>query len=330
VCTWLELDRRDAAIQIAEQAPERVGQLDPSAPEPWRAHVIAIEEFMAAVRGLPPGGNLSGLPERAHPSLANAVRFCLALAGGVRAWDAGRPQEAAVLAQGALPLVGGDLGTAVRPLMLKWLALADLPALQWQRYAEESAQLRAEARRTTVRAARNHVAAERVLLDHERLSLRAYVDELTGLANRHAYARHLAQLRAAPVKPELAAVLVDVDHFKTVNDTFGHVIGDDVLRVMGTVLVVGTRETDLAVRLGGDEFLLLLSGPSAAEVSRRSQELSQRVRDYPWDNLALGLKVTVSVGAATGSIARIEELLALADDQLYLAKTRGRDQVAIR
>ncbi len=330
VANLLELDRRSEAIEIADRTPDLLDMLDPDTPQTWHVQMLAVDELMAAVRGLPPRRDPAELRGQVRPPQSHAVQVALALAAAVRALDDGRPHEAATHVDVVLHLVDDDVAASLRPLILRWTALGDPPAPRWRDYAEESTRLRWYAHHTTIEGARAQVAAERVLLEHERLSMRAYVDELTGLANRHAYARHLTRLRAGSAAEGLAALLIDVDRFKVVNDTFGHVVGDDVLRTLGALLTQITRATDLAVRLGGDEFLLLLAGPSVREVSDLGRDLWRRVREHTWSDLAPGLGVTVSVGAATGSIARVEELIAIADDQLYLAKTRGRDQVAVR
>jgi diguanylate cyclase (GGDEF)-like protein len=121
--------------------------------------------------------------------------------------------------------------------------------------------------------------------------------------------------------------MVDVDRFKEVNDRFGHAVGDDVLRRLGGMLLSMTRATDMAVRLGGDEFMLLLSGRGRMDVASRGEELVTLVRAYPWSDLVDGLQVTVSAGAAVGPAQNVTALLSEADHHMYTAKSQGRDRL---
>jgi diguanylate cyclase (GGDEF)-like protein len=166
--------------------------------------------------------------------------------------------------------------------------------------------------------------AERVLLDSERLTERAYVDELTGLANRHSYQRHLGRIRGDRADGEVAVIMVDVDHFKVVNDFFGHAVGDEVLRRLGAILRGVTRQDDLAVRLGGDEFLVLCHIAADRDILTQATDLVARIASHDWHELADQLKVSVSAGLATGAPADVDELVRQADGHLYRAKSTGR------
>jgi diguanylate cyclase (GGDEF)-like protein len=173
-------------------------------------------------------------------------------------------------------------------------------------------------------AARSRLAAARVLRDGEQLSRQAYVDALTGLANRHAETRHLARLRRRGPLDHLGVLLLDVDHFKAVNDTFGHGVGDEVLRVIGALLQAAIRPSDLAVRLGGDEFMLLIDLPAGADVPIPAQDIIRAVILHHWDDVAPGLRVSVSAGQAVGAARDVDQLIRAADENLYRAKDAGR------
>lgn len=157
-------------------------------------------------------------------------------------------------------------------------------------------------------------------------------DGLTGLHNR----RHLeasigcavAQARAA--EQPLAAVMVDIDHFKAVNDSLGHVLGDRVLVAVAGVLAAHVRPGDVLVRFGGEEFVALIPGADAPELARRMEQVRAACASVRVDGHDAPLGVTVSVGVATltGQMSP-DALLRAADDALYAAKAAGRDRVVL-
>ena len=158
-------------------------------------------------------------------------------------------------------------------------------------------------------------------------------DALTGLANRRLLVSRLDEevRRARRTKVPLAVVMIDIDHFKEVNDTFGHAMGDVVLRNIGTMLNASLRATDLAARYGGEELTLVLpytDGPSALQVA---ESLRQKIAALDHVLGGTTLRKTVSMGvAARGGQAEspdAEELLRRADEALYRAKQGGRNRV---
>ena len=169
------------------------------------------------------------------------------------------------------------------------------------------------------------LASASLLAERERL---AAVDGLTGLANRRALDSGLAREVASAARRQepLALVLVDIDHFKTVNDTRGHMGGDEVLRAVASVLQTACRAQDLVARYGGEEFALVLpSCPAAA-----AEAIVERAR------VAMGVVdvlggVTVSAGVATipDHAADGAALLKAADAALYAAKAAGRNRVCV-
>ncbi len=157
----------------------------------------------------------------------------------------------------------------------------------------------------------------------------AEVDPLTGLKNRRVLDQHLDKIVASYVRqgPDLTMVMFDMDHFKTFNDTLGHPAGDELLRFAGELMGKSLREHDLALRIGGDEFLLVLPDTipaQAREIVRRLMALfSQHVKTLPPVKPAPSL----SAGIASLQTTRSHnggELLRAADEALYQAKT-GRD-----
>jgi diguanylate cyclase (GGDEF)-like protein len=326
-CSLIEIGQRDRAETLAASRT-RLGPQDLAAlPEEWVTEVQAVDYLMAAVAAESETVSPHRLLRALHPTQRQGYRACVLLAQAIRALDAGNAASAAALAESALLHVDEDFGPALTTVCLHISAMVDPPANGWRRYAERQAQLRWKARLDVLDAARSQLEAERVILDNDRISERAYVDELTGLANRHAYARHLRRLELSGDRAQVAALMVDVDRFKEVNDRFGHAVGDDVLRRLGGMLLSMTRATDMAVRLGGDEFMLLLSGRGRMDVASRGEELVTLVRAYPWSDLVDGLQVTVSAGAAVGAAKNITALLSEADHHMYTAKSQGRDRL---
>jgi diguanylate cyclase (GGDEF)-like protein len=125
----------------------------------------------------------------------------------------------------------------------------------------------------------------------------------------------------------VAALVVDVDQFKDVNDVHGHATGDEVLRRVAGVIAASSRPVDLVARLGGDEFVLLLDDADVEVGNRRALALVDAIRSEPWDEVSPGLRVTVSIGLAAGPVASTEDLVRQADEALYRAKAAGRDRV---
>jgi diguanylate cyclase (GGDEF)-like protein len=292
------------------------------------AEVSAMEALLAAIAGEPPTPVTPALRGLLTQSLWPGFESCLVLADAVRALDAGDRHRATRLAARAETALSDDKLPHLLTLSLSIAARAQPDTSASRRYGQALADLRRDSRLHELGAARARLRSEQVLLDNERLARRAYVDELTGLANRHAYARHLERLRAAQDGDQVSVLLVDLDHFKDINDRFGHTVGDEVLRRIGTLLAHLTRPSDLAVRLGGDEFLVALAGCGGEQAAARAHECVQTVRDHPWHEVAPGLQVGVSVGSAAGAATEVERITELADTQLYRAKAAGRGTAA--
>jgi diguanylate cyclase (GGDEF)-like protein len=156
----------------------------------------------------------------------------------------------------------------------------------------------------------------------------AVLDPLTQLLNRKALeqrAEELAQQSVLSQEP-IGIVIGDLDHFKAVNDTFGHATGDAVLRDVAYLLRKQLRAFDLVYRLGGEEFLLLLPGADADRASDIAERLRQAIAEAPLG----GQRVTMSFGVAAtepGERFDLADVAAAADRALYEAKTAGRDRV---
>lgn len=157
----------------------------------------------------------------------------------------------------------------------------------------------------------------------------ARTDELTGLFNRRGFDEALAREHSRYVRggPPMALLLIDIDHFKLVNDSWGHQAGDETLRQLGALLSERFRLMDVVGRIGGEEFAVLIPDCGPEQAVARAQEFCDtvRIRTREWQHA-----ITVSVGVATSPDPEMspDELFALADAGLYAAKAMGRDRVS--
>jgi diguanylate cyclase (GGDEF)-like protein len=155
------------------------------------------------------------------------------------------------------------------------------------------------------------------------LHRQAMTDGLTGLPNRRAFTEALAS-SSRPV----SLALVDVDHFKRINDTAGHAAGDETLRALGELLARRVRGDDLAARIGGEEFVVLLPNTGRTEALAVAERLRASVEALDLTQFANGVRITVSAGVAgTNQAMTPDALLSAADEALYAAKRGGRNQV---
>lgn len=177
---------------------------------------------------------------------------------------------------------------------------------------------------------------ESTMADNARLEQLAQTDPLTQLLNRRALTERIsAEMdRALRYDATLALLMIDLDHFKRVNDTHGHLVGDDVLRDMGRLLRDTIRGHDIAARYGGEEFLVLLPETDDAGAEAFAERIRLVVEAHPFAREAMAepLRLTASIGVAVFPAARIEnveDLFARADAALYRAKADGRNRVRL-
>jgi diguanylate cyclase (GGDEF)-like protein len=157
----------------------------------------------------------------------------------------------------------------------------------------------------------------------------ALTDELTKLPNRRALAQRFLQemQRARRHHKAIAFMMIDLDHFKQVNDTYGHLNGDAVLAELASILEHGARESDVCARYGGEEFGLILHETTEAGARTLAERIRVKVAAATFPG---GLKLTISIGvAATDEPALFTTLMERADQALYAAKQGGRNQVRI-
>jgi diguanylate cyclase (GGDEF)-like protein len=176
--------------------------------------------------------------------------------------------------------------------------------------------------------------AGRILNLYDQLALKnsqlvelATVDELTGVKNRRRFREDLELLFAQADRQgsPLSVLMVDIDHFKQYNDTFGHPAGDEVLRQVGTILRKYVRAHDVVARYGGEEFVVLMPATRANEALEVAERLRAAIAFQPWPLR----KVTASLGMATTApwTPNAAALVDQADQALYQSKQAGRDQV---
>ena len=162
---------------------------------------------------------------------------------------------------------------------------------------------------------------------HDKLIYAASHDQLTGLYNRH----HLNEeggrkfSRALRYQDRLSVIMLDIDHFKQINDTYGHIVGDNVLKEISKLLNSHKRNEDFASRFGGEEFVILLDNCALADAHQKAENLRRSIEAL----LPQNVLVTASMGVAELSFAHadFEDLLKDADKALYKAKESGRNQV---
>jgi len=166
---------------------------------------------------------------------------------------------------------------------------------------------------------------------YNRIEELAELDELTGAFNRRCIMRMLDEeiARASRSGSPCSIALIDLDHFKRVNDTYGHPTGDEVLRTFAITMFANIRSVDRFGRYGGEEFLLLLPDMPNDGAARALDRLRAIVADLDWSAFSPGMKVTLSAGvAALEPNETTDSFLARADSALYAAKAKGRNRIA--
>jgi diguanylate cyclase (GGDEF)-like protein len=190
----------------------------------------------------------------------------------------------------------------------------------------ETEALRAAASEAESRASNLAMINDMLSREAERLTRTSLEDPLTGLPNRRRL--DVAFLDLLTSKAAFVLAMIDVDHFKQVNDRFSHPVGDAVLRVVADLLAGGARHEDLVVRYGGEEFALLMRDADPQTAAAACERLRASVQGYDWSTLRPGLSVTISIGvAASTEEAGHDAVVALADFRLYRAKQSGRNRV---
>lgn len=176
------------------------------------------------------------------------------------------------------------------------------------------------------------VSIRALVREREKAAELALRDFLTGLFNRRAFFQMVATRMdvEAPAPARHAVLFMDIDHFKQINDRYGHDAGDAVLEHFAHLLKEATRSEDRVARIGGEEFVAHVTDKSIEQLSSMAHRICERVRRVPAPFADQSISYTVSIGvAAAPSTIPIGRLLAAADAQLYAAKDAGRDRVAL-
>jgi diguanylate cyclase (GGDEF)-like protein len=158
----------------------------------------------------------------------------------------------------------------------------------------------------------------------------AYVDGLTGVFNRRLFERRIGEEieRAARYGSSLSIIMVDLDHFKRVNDEFGHLLGDEVLRQVSQIFQQALRKPDICCRYGGEEFVIILPETSGSKAIRVAEKLRNLVADYEFPGIPRRITISAGVADFPRCGTTRDEIVRAADDSLYLAKQAGRNCVA--
>ncbi|MNV07928.1 putative diguanylate cyclase YegE [compost metagenome] len=160
----------------------------------------------------------------------------------------------------------------------------------------------------------------------------AEVDPLTELSNRRGFEAHLQQAitRVARTGQSASLMFIDLDNFKPINDSHGHLAGDAMLWAVANVLRHGVRDSDIVARLGGDEFAVILAGCSLKRARRIATDLLELVRGLtiPWDLQRLSVGASIGIAAIGGSMS-VDSAVSAADAQCYRAKALGKNNVQV-
>jgi len=198
-----------------------------------------------------------------------------------------------------------------------------------QRLSDELAKVQKELEATQRTLKKKEVELKAVIAQAEEVS---HVDELTRLPNRRQVIKKLQNEvnRAERYKTHLSISMIDIDHFKRINDSYGHTVGDEVLFQLANILQEGVRDPDTVGRYGGEEFLVVLPNTRLAEAAEQAARLCERIRDAKID-IGEIIHLTVSIGVAEYRHGQEnwQKFLSRADLALYDAKNAGRDRWAV-
>ena len=204
----------------------------------------------------------------------------------------------------------------------------ELGANDWVALPLDETELRARARNQI----RRKIYQDRLRAELGTALELALIDPLTGLYNQRHLLGHLRGLLSGPHAQDLALLMLDVDHFKAVNDDYGHPAGDQALRGVAEALRHNTRAFDSVARYGGEEFVVVMPGANQAEALDAAERLRKAIEALSFEPVpGRRCRLTISVGVACAHPSALspEGLLRASDQALYEAKRGGRNRVAV-
>ncbi|HEV2963821.1 MAG TPA: sensor domain-containing diguanylate cyclase [Candidatus Angelobacter sp.] len=163
----------------------------------------------------------------------------------------------------------------------------------------------------------------------ERMKQLAYVDGLTGIFNRRYFEMRIAEEleRASRFMGRMSVIMVDIDHFKRLNDEFGHLLGDEVLRGVSNILKQQLRKVDMVCRYGGEEFAIVVPETTGANTLVVAEKLRRQIETHPFPGVPRPVTISCGVADYPSQGSTRDELVAAADSALYQAKQAGRNRV---
>lgn len=266
---------------------------------------------------------LPGYRERAVEEIAGGLDDVTdGLARSLRRAGAGANSFGQALSSATTALASAEGGEEVRVLI-------DTLRQETEQARNSNEALRAELADTT-----GEIAALRKKLEETRAE--AMTDGLTGIANRKRFDMVLREAASAAMETgtTLTLLMLDIDHFKLFNDTHGHIVGDQVLRLVGRTLTESVRDSDIPARFGGEEFAVVLADTELEDARMMAERIRKRLNQKRVTRRTSGEDigvVTISIGAARYEYGEpMTSLVARADLALYRAKQKGRDRVMIQ
>ena len=285
----------------------------------WQAYLVDLHG--ALLTGVPAGGPLARTLAQADPLLAAAGRR--ARSGSYASPQGKQYYVTAPVAETSWRIVLRDPEAQLFTFLngagrwLAWLALAGLAVAGLA---------------IIILITRLHGRREQLIRLNTELARLAGIDPLTGLRNRRAIGEYLHDALSAARRHDhvLSVLVVDIDHFKTINDTLGHRSGDAVLEHAARVLDGALRTEDAIGRWGGEEFLVVLPSTDEEGALRTTERLREALaHDQPEEARSHQLPVTITIGVAEWRHEEMDELVSRADSALYLGKAAGRDNVQV-
>jgi diguanylate cyclase (GGDEF)-like protein len=286
--------------------------------------VRADVEPQAVLSGLEAALNAQGSnrPSGERTEVASALARALrALGRGPEAVAAAR-----LAVEAASEPIDWQVTAGAHYLLIELEAEAGVPgAVEGRAYGRLLSNALWQQRLRTLQGARSALEVERLQRTTEIATRVAREDSLTGLGNRRALDEALVRLEqnAGAEQLDHSLVLIDVDGFKSVNDTYGHQAGDEVLKAVARTLRTCARRADLLIRLGGDEFVVLAAGATKVEAAALAARIQNSINNTDWEAIARGMQVSISIGfAATGAGMLVSDLFGTADAAMYADKRR--------